>query len=138
MKRILIVLTMLLMSVGLWGVDVYSFGSLGFYPNYYNSALPRDSFEDRWDTNLGVGVSQDVGNFTFYAETEYITEMNKILNKHTWSPDFQDYRVGAGIIFKAIGIHYEHLCEHDIDINYLKRGRTYDRVYIDFDTRRLR
>lgn len=137
MKKIFITITLFfVLSAVSWSLEPYAYGSLGAMPNFFDFQLDTTESNFWWDTTLGVGLRQQVKDFTFYGEVSEITEMTKIVESHTWKPITQEYKVNIGIIFKAIGVHYEHSCYHGVD-QYNPRSRTYDKFYIDFDTRRI-
>lgn len=129
MKKIFIVLVLLLsMELYSEGVEFYSFGEFSYFPVLqFNYNIPEG---DYFGTNLGVGIQWK----SIYVEVNQEVFMTK--NTYTFSPFREKYFVTAGFTFWAIGIEYQHLCTHDVD--WMGALEQYDKISINFDSRRLK
>ena len=123
---------MLLLSFSVFaeGLKFYSFGEFAYYPMKSEKYIPDD--EILFSTNLGAGISYK----WLFVEANQFVDITKA-NKWYFSPYREKYYVTAGIQVWAFQIGYQHLCTHTIDYYPLYKDN-YDKVFINFDTRRIR
>ena len=108
----------------------YSYGEFAYYPNLtMNYTIPEGAY---FSTDLAAGLQYK----NIYVEARQHTYMVKA-NKLYFSPFEQNYYVTAGFIVWAFGVEYEHLCSHGVDTLRMRNG-WYDKISINFDSRRLR
>jgi len=131
MKRILIIILFLLSVSAFAESDFrfYSFGEFSYYPMLTDSvSMPYGIY---FGTNIGIGIEWK----SLYVEVNQNVFMTKGAS-FTFAPFKEEYFVRAGFSFWAIGISYEHLCTHGVD--NLRNYGGYDKISINFDTRRLK
>jgi len=131
MKKI-IVLLMLLLSSYLYASDFsfYSFGEFAYYP------MKEDRFTNDenmyFSTNIGIGIAWKF----LFVDVNQEVDITKSRSFY-FSPYKEKYYVTAGINLWILEIGYQHLCTHNIDRSYGYFDQ-YDKIYINFDTRRLK
>ncbi len=131
MKKILII-GMLIISTYIYANDFrfYSFGEFAYYPmkeDYYTSE--ENTY---FSTNIGIGMEY---KFLFVDVNQFV-DVTKSRSFY-FSPYREKYYVTAGFNFWIMQIGYQHLCTHTIDNRNRYRDQ-YDKIYISFDTRKLK
>lgn len=132
MKRIILIVMITMTGVSVYAdiAEFYTYGEFAYYPMkedmYYDADLTYFS------TNLGSGI--ELGNL--FAE---VNQEVDIVKSHSlyFSPYREKYYVTLGFNFWAIQIGYQHLCTHRIDSRPIELNN-YDKIYINFDTRRIK
>ena len=130
MKKLLIIILFVLGSMLYAESDFqfYSFGEFSYYPNLiFNYDIPEGQY---FGTNIGIGIEWR----NIYIEVNQQVFMTSY--EYAFSPFREKYYLTAGFSFWAIGIEYQHLCTHDVD--WEGALEDYDKISINFDTRRLK
>ena len=127
-KIILIALFLLPISIFSNDINFYSFGEFAYYPSKEDKYTPDG---DLFSTNIGIGVE-----FRFlFIEVNQETDIKKSSSFY-FSPYREKYYLTSGINLWILQVGYQHLCTHNIDRNYGYFDQ-YDKIYINFDTRRF-
>lgn len=130
MKRIVVIL-FLLLSVSVFADDFrfYSFGEFAYYPMKEDKYIPKGIY---FSTNIGIGAEYK----WFFIEVNQEVDILKS-EAFYFSPYKEKYYLTAGINLWIIQVGYQHLCTHNVDRSYGYKDQ-YDKVYINFDTRKLK
>jgi len=131
MKKIAILLVFIFVAT-IYAEDFkfYSFGEFAYYPMKEDHFVPEGVY---FSTNIGVGIEYK----WFFVDVNQNVDITKSDRGLIFKPYKEQYYVTAGINFWVIQVGYEHLCTHNVDRSHGYFNQ-YDKVYINFDTRRLK
>ena len=130
-KRV-IILAFLLLSMYIYAEDFrfYSFGEFAYYPMKEDRYTNDENMY--FSTNIGVGIEWK----WFFVDVNQEVDITKS-DSFYFSPYKEKYYVTAGINFWILQLGYQHLCTHNVDTSN-RYFDQYDKVYINFDTRKLK
>lgn len=129
MKKIVTII-LLVMPIFLFSgeFEFYSFGEFAYYPMKEDRFIPEGDF---FSTNIGIGFQY---RFLFLEVNQEVDIIKG--SSFYFQPYKEKYYLTTGFNFWIVQVGYQHLCTHNIDRSYGYFNQ-YDKVYINFDTRKL-